>query len=59
MELLGAETKAPSWPNVLSNTSTKAVRKEIPVVDIGKQTEVSPSEDIKGTTVSSEMEEKY
>lgn len=49
MELLGAETKAPSWPNVLSNTSTKVARKETPIVDIEKQTEVRESEDIKGT----------
>jgi len=45
--LLGAETKAPSWPNVLSNTSTKAAREKTPIVDIEKQSEVSPSEDIK------------
>jgi triose/dihydroxyacetone kinase / FAD-AMP lyase (cyclizing) len=48
MELLGAETKAPAWPNVLSNTSTKLTRKETPVVDIEKQTEISASEDING-----------
>jgi len=55
MELLGAETKAPSWPNVLSNTSTKAARKETPVVDIETQTELSPSEDIKGMTIPSSI----
>ena len=48
MELLGAETKAPSWPNVLSNTSTKEARKGTPVVDIEKRSEVSAKEDIKG-----------
>ncbi|KAE9365252.1 dihydroxyacetone kinase [Stipitochalara longipes BDJ] len=47
MDLLGAETKAPAWPNVLSNTSTKATRKEIPTVDIEKQTDVSSNEEIK------------
>jgi dihydroxyacetone kinase len=51
MELLGAETKAPSWPNFLSNTSTKFPQKKTPVVDIEKQTEVPVSEDIKGTVV--------
>jgi dihydroxyacetone kinase len=49
MELLGEQTKAPAWPNVLSNTSTKVARKEIPTVDIEKQTEISAEEDIKGT----------
>lgn len=48
MELLGAETKAPSWPNVLSNTSTKAGRKEAPIVDIEKKSDISANEDIKG-----------
>ncbi|PMD13046.1 dihydroxyacetone kinase [Hyaloscypha hepaticicola] len=47
MKLLGAETKAPSWPNVLSNTSTKEARKGTPVVDIEKRSEVSAKEDIK------------
>jgi len=51
MDLLGAETKAPAWPNVLSNTSTKAVRKEIPIVDIEKETEISPNEEIKGERI--------
>lgn len=49
MDLLGAQTKAPSWPNVLSNTSTKAAQNTSPVVDIEKQTAVSASEDIRGT----------
>jgi len=49
MELLAAETKAPSWPNVLSNTSTKVARKQTPVVDIEKQPQISPEEDIEGT----------
>lgn len=48
MELLGAETKAPAWPNVLSNTSTKVTRKEAPTVDIEKQTEISAKEELKG-----------
>jgi len=48
LELLGAETKAPAWPNVLSNTSTKVARKATPVVDINKQADISASEDIKG-----------
>jgi dihydroxyacetone kinase len=48
MDLLAAETKAPSWPNVLSNTSTKETRREIPIVDIEKTAEISPNEDIKG-----------
>jgi dihydroxyacetone kinase len=54
MELLDAETKAPSWPNVLSNTSTKEAQKETPTVDIEKQTEVSVQEDIKGKVTSVE-----
>jgi len=48
MDLLGAETKAPSWPNVASNTSTKVAREKAPIVDIGKQTEPSRKEDIQG-----------
>ncbi|EPE26915.1 DAK1/DegV-like protein [Glarea lozoyensis ATCC 20868] len=44
--LLAYETKAPAWPNVLSNTSTKAERKPTPVVDIEKQTPISTEEDI-------------
>ena len=48
MELLAAETKAPSWPNVLSNTSTKEARRETPAIDIEKTTDISPDEDIKG-----------
>jgi dihydroxyacetone kinase len=48
LELLGAETKAPSWPNVLSNTSTKVSRKDAPAVDIDSQTDVPSNEDIKG-----------
>ena len=47
MQLLGAETKAPAWPNVLANTSTKEKRKEAPGIDISKQNEVSDSEDIR------------
>jgi dihydroxyacetone kinase len=47
MDLLGAETKAPAWPNVLANTSTKAVRKGPPGIDISKQNRVPDSEDIK------------
>lgn len=48
MDLLGAETKAPSWPNVASNTSTKVEREKAPTVDIEKQTEPSRKEDIQG-----------
>jgi dihydroxyacetone kinase len=48
VELLAAETKAPSWPNVLSNTSTKEARRETPAIDIEKTTDISPDEDIKG-----------
>jgi dihydroxyacetone kinase len=48
MDLLGAETKAPSWPNVQSNTSTKEGPKETPIVDIEKRSEASAKEDIKG-----------
>jgi dihydroxyacetone kinase len=58
MELLGAETKAPSWPNVLANTSTKTARKETPVVDIEKQIGVSANEDIKGKIIDSSETEK-
>ncbi len=48
LDLLGAETKAPAWPNVLANTSTKVEKKENLEVDIEKQAPVSPDEDIKG-----------
>lgn len=48
LELLSAETKAPNWPNVLANTSTKVDRKAVPVVDLEKRTKVSPEADIKG-----------
>lgn len=48
MDLLSAETKAPSWPNVLSNSSTRAPRKEAPVVDVEKQNLITPENDIKG-----------
>lgn len=47
MELLGAETKAPSWPNVLANTSTKTSRKDTPVIDLEKEVQITPEEDIK------------
>ncbi|KAK0105777.1 hypothetical protein ONS95_004295 [Cadophora gregata] len=47
MDLLGAETKAPAWPNVLANTSTKAAKKGSPEVDIEKQAPISPDDDIK------------
>jgi dihydroxyacetone kinase len=49
LELLGAETKATSWPNHLANPSTKSQRKQVPVVDIEKSTEIPASEDIKST----------
>lgn len=45
--LLGAETTAAAWPNVLANTSTKEKRKKAPEVDISKQNIVPDSEDIK------------
>ncbi|CZT50669.1 related to dihydroxyacetone kinase [Rhynchosporium secalis] len=46
MDLLGAETKAPAWPNVLANTSTNTAKKDSPEVDIEKQAPVSADEDI-------------
>lgn len=49
MDLLGAETKAPAWPNVLANTSTKVAKNDSPDVDIERQALVSADEDIKGT----------
>ena len=48
LELLAAETKAPAWPNVLANASTKVARKPAPAVDLEKQTKISPEDDIKG-----------
>ncbi|TVY82179.1 Dihydroxyacetone kinase [Lachnellula suecica] len=45
--LLADESKAPSWPNVLSNTSTKVDRTPAPEVDIEKQTQISPEDDIR------------
>jgi dihydroxyacetone kinase len=48
LDLLADQTKAPSWPNVLSNTTTKVDRTAAPEVDIEKQTEISPEDDIKG-----------
>jgi dihydroxyacetone kinase len=48
MGLLASETKAPAWPNVLSNMSTRNIRKEPIEVDIDKETEFSADEDIKG-----------
>lgn len=47
MDLLGAETKAPSWPNVLSNTSTKTARKGAPEIDLEKEVQIKSEEDIK------------
>jgi dihydroxyacetone kinase len=47
MGLLSAETKAPAWPNVLANTSTKLKRNEAPATDISKQNKVPEGEDIK------------
>jgi len=47
MHLLSAETTAPSWPNVLSNTTTRAPRREAPVVDVEKQYLITPENDIK------------
>jgi dihydroxyacetone kinase len=51
--LLNAETKAPSWPNVFANSSTKDDRKQTSIVDIEKQNDISADEDIKGTSVQS------
>lgn len=48
LDLLADETKAPSWPNVLSNTSTKADRTAAPEVDIEQRTQIPPEDDIKG-----------
>jgi dihydroxyacetone kinase len=48
LDLLAYETKAPAWPNVLSNTSTKTERMPKQKVDIEKQTKISPEEDVKG-----------
>ncbi|KAG9237917.1 Dak1 domain-containing protein [Amylocarpus encephaloides] len=45
--LLADETKAPAWPNVLANGSTKVDRKGNPSIDIEKQATVSPEDDIK------------
>ncbi|KAG0650063.1 Dihydroxyacetone kinase [Hyphodiscus hymeniophilus] len=46
MGLLGAETKAPAWPNVLANSSTKEKRAAAPGIDISTQTKIG-DEDIK------------
>jgi dihydroxyacetone kinase len=46
MDLLGAETKAPAWPNVAANSSTKGNRKRAPGIDIEKRTKVEEDEDI-------------
>ncbi|KAE8454509.1 hypothetical protein EG329_000132 [Mollisiaceae sp. DMI_Dod_QoI] len=48
MELLGAETKAPSWPNVLANTSTKTTRKDASEIDLEKEVQITLEEDIRG-----------
>ncbi|KAJ5035112.1 uncharacterized protein L3040_008372 [Drepanopeziza brunnea f. sp. 'multigermtubi'] len=46
LTLLGAETKAPAWPNVLANSSTKVASQGTPEVDIEKQAPVAANEDI-------------
>jgi dihydroxyacetone kinase len=51
MGLLGAETKAPAWPNVLANSSTKVNRKKAPGIDIEKRAEVEDDKDIKINSV--------
>ena len=51
MDLLAAETKAPAWPNVLANSSTKGKRKEAPGIDISKQNEIKEDADIKMNSV--------
>ena len=48
LDLLGAETKAPAWPNVAANTATKNARKGASAIDIEKKTEITPDQDIKG-----------
>jgi len=45
--LLNDETRAPSWPNVLANTSTKVSRNEVAAKDIKKRVPVSAKEEIK------------
>jgi dihydroxyacetone kinase len=50
MELLGANVKAPSWPNVHSNTSTRVARKQILDIDVDKNTDILDQEDIKGNS---------
>ena len=42
MDLLAAETNAPSWPNVLANTSTKEERKKVEV-DLGRNCRFRPT----------------
>ena len=45
--LLGAETKAPAWPNVLANSSTTGERLHAMEKDISTQSKVKEGEDIK------------
>jgi dihydroxyacetone kinase len=46
--LLSAPTTAPSWPNVLSNTSTKVARKETLASNgVSKRQKLTESQDIK------------
>jgi dihydroxyacetone kinase len=46
LDLLAAHTHATSWPNPLANTSTKAARTAVPVIDIEKRAEIPAGEDI-------------
>lgn len=52
LELLAYETKAPAWPNVLANSSTKVNRALVQSVDIEKRSAISVEEDIKGMLVT-------
>lgn len=46
--LLSADTKAPAWPNVYANGSTKEPRIAAPAVDIEKKEVIREEDDIKG-----------
>lgn len=46
LDLLAADTAAPAWPNVRSNTSTKAKRKPAPIINLEKKIQVSDDENI-------------
>ena len=46
MGLLAADTKAPAWPNVLANSSTKGKRVDAPTVDIESNSDVKEGQNI-------------